>query len=142
MSAKAWEKMHEYQREGARWMFELYQEGVGGILGDEMGLGKTAQLCMHFGALAQLQDRMLQEELEAAGAGRRRQQTGAGAGSRAFYSGSSSSAIFLIVCPATVLGHWRKELTHWSPAMRIVLLHSVSRTGAELAQLGNDGEAF
>lgn len=35
--ALSWEKLFEYQKEGCRWLFDLYQEGVGGILGDEMG---------------------------------------------------------------------------------------------------------
>ena len=35
--APSWEKLFEYQKQGCRWLFDLYQEGVGGILGDEMG---------------------------------------------------------------------------------------------------------
>jgi SNF2 family DNA or RNA helicase len=37
MNSKSFNKLYEYQREGVQWMFDLYQEGVGGILGDEMG---------------------------------------------------------------------------------------------------------
>ena len=37
----AWDTLFDYQREGVRWMYDLYQRGVGGILGDEMGLGKV-----------------------------------------------------------------------------------------------------
>ena len=37
-------KLYWYQRTGVRWMWELYRQGGGGILGDEMGLGKTVQL--------------------------------------------------------------------------------------------------
>lgn len=32
-----WESLHQYQRDGCRWLHGLYDEGVGGILGDEMG---------------------------------------------------------------------------------------------------------
>lgn len=34
---RTWERLHEYQQEGCRWLHRLYDEGVGGILGDEMG---------------------------------------------------------------------------------------------------------
>lgn len=34
---RTWASLHEYQREGCRWLHRLYDEGVGGILGDEMG---------------------------------------------------------------------------------------------------------
>lgn len=32
-----------YQKTGVQWLWELYQQNVGGIVGDEMGLGKTIQ---------------------------------------------------------------------------------------------------
>lgn len=39
----AWinDKLFPYQRTGVRWMWELYCQGAGGVVGDEMGLGKT-----------------------------------------------------------------------------------------------------
>ena len=91
-------------------MYDLYQRGVGGILGDEMGLGKTAQLCCHFGSLA-----------------------------RSFQQARGKSGIFLVVCPATVLNHWLKEMHMWCPALRCVIMHHVSKTGSELHNLGEDG---
>lgn len=33
-----------YQKTGVHWLAELYEQGVGGIIGDEMGLGKTGKL--------------------------------------------------------------------------------------------------
>ncbi|KAJ0422624.1 SNF2 family N-terminal domain-containing protein [Aspergillus carlsbadensis] len=35
--------LFDYQVTGVQWMWELYQQQVGGIIGDEMGLGKTIQ---------------------------------------------------------------------------------------------------
>ena len=35
--------LFDYQKTGVRWLFELYSQQVGGIIGDEMGLGKTIQ---------------------------------------------------------------------------------------------------
>ena len=101
-----WNMMHEYQREGCRWMYGLFRDGVGGILGDEMGLGKTIQLCVHFGSLGRLK-----------------------ADSR---SAGGPAAIFLVVCPATILHHWVREFHKWEPEMRCVVLHNMSKTGSEL----------
>jgi len=35
--------LFDYQKTGVQWLWELYSQGVGGIVGDEMGLGKTIQ---------------------------------------------------------------------------------------------------
>jgi SNF2-related domain len=106
-----WDVLFDYQKEGVQWLYSLYESGVGGILGDEMGLGKTAQLCCHFGSLARKQ---------------RKQR--------------KKNGIFLVVCPATVLQHWLKEFHRWVPAVRCVIMHSISKTGAELQQLAESGE--
>ena len=45
--APSWEKLFDYQKEGCRWLFDLYQEGVGGILGDEMGEHSIHTLLLH-----------------------------------------------------------------------------------------------
>ncbi|KAF2396175.1 hypothetical protein EJ06DRAFT_516923 [Trichodelitschia bisporula] len=36
--------LFDYQKTGVRWLWELYTQRVGGIVGDEMGLGKTIQV--------------------------------------------------------------------------------------------------
>jgi DNA excision repair protein ERCC-6 len=36
--------LFDYQKTGVQWLWELYQQHVGGIIGDEMGLGKTIQV--------------------------------------------------------------------------------------------------
>ena len=36
--------LFDYQRTGVQWLWELYSQSVGGIVGDEMGLGKTIQV--------------------------------------------------------------------------------------------------
>ncbi|OJD39840.1 dna repair and recombination protein rad26 [Diplodia corticola] len=35
--------LFDYQKTGVHWLWELYSQQVGGIIGDEMGLGKTVQ---------------------------------------------------------------------------------------------------
>ncbi|KIV85949.1 hypothetical protein PV11_01597 [Exophiala sideris] len=36
--------LFDYQKTGVQWLYELYNQQVGGIVGDEMGLGKTIQI--------------------------------------------------------------------------------------------------
>jgi DNA excision repair protein ERCC-6 len=36
--------LFDYQKTGVQWLWELYTQQVGGIIGDEMGLGKTVQI--------------------------------------------------------------------------------------------------
>ena len=36
--------LFDYQKTGVQWLWELYCQNVGGIVGDEMGLGKTIQV--------------------------------------------------------------------------------------------------
>lgn len=36
--------LFDYQKTGVQWLWELYQQRVGGVIGDEMGLGKTIQV--------------------------------------------------------------------------------------------------
>ena len=45
------DKLYQYQREGVKWMWELYRAEHGGILGDDMGLGKTIQTIVYLQAL-------------------------------------------------------------------------------------------
>ena len=39
----AWvnDRLFGYQREGVKWMWDLHQQQVGGVVGDEMGLVST-----------------------------------------------------------------------------------------------------
>ncbi|GMM53346.1 DNA-dependent ATPase [Starmerella bacillaris] len=46
-----WKNLFGYQRTGVRWLWELYCQKVGGIIGDEMGLGKTVQVVAFIAAL-------------------------------------------------------------------------------------------
>ena len=85
-----------------------------------LGLGKTAQLCAHFDSLSNLQLRT----------------------NRINRLRTNNSALFLVVCPATVLQHWLNEFRYWAPRMRSVILHSISTTGQELGGLGDAGKIF
>jgi len=91
-----------YQRIGIKWLWELHQQGSGGILGDEMGLGKTVQMIVFFGALywSRLKDKI---------------------------TGIRGLGPSLIVCPATLMHQWVDEFHKWCPPIRVVVLHE---TGA------------
>jgi SNF2 family DNA or RNA helicase len=41
----SFERLFGHQRDGVAWMYGLYRERTGGILGDDMGMGKTLQAC-------------------------------------------------------------------------------------------------
>ena len=43
--------LFDYQKTGVRWLWELFSQQVGGIVGDEMGLGKTIQVIAFLAAL-------------------------------------------------------------------------------------------
>lgn len=77
-------------------------------------------MCTHLGSLARLQ---MEENARSRAEGR-----------------PTNSAIFIVVCPATVLHHWLQEFHRWSPFMRAVVLHSISATASELLKVGNEGE--
>lgn len=52
MSASFKGVLHDYQRDGYRWLSYLDQKGTGGLLADDMGLGKTVQVIAHMARLA------------------------------------------------------------------------------------------
>ncbi|GMT23998.1 hypothetical protein PFISCL1PPCAC_15295, partial [Pristionchus fissidentatus] len=99
VSSIVWSKLYKYQKTGVRWMAELCDQRVGGILADEMGLGKTVQTAVFLRALAESK--------------REEKLTG--------YSGLGPS---LLVCPATLLHQWVKEMHTWHPLCRVAVLHS------------------
>lgn len=46
-----WTSLFAYQKTGVRWLWELYNQRTGGIIGDEMGLGKTVQVAAFLAGL-------------------------------------------------------------------------------------------
>lgn len=44
ISGDVYPSLFDYQKTGVQWLWELYSQRVGGIVGDEMGLGKTIQV--------------------------------------------------------------------------------------------------
>ncbi|CEP62259.1 DNA-dependent ATPase RAD26 LALA0_S05e01442g [Lachancea lanzarotensis] len=102
--------LFDYQKTCVQWLYELYQQQCGGIIGDEMGLGKTIQVIAFLASLHH--SKMLKGPI-------------------------------IVICPATVLRQWCKELHTWWPPFRAVILHSIGSgmtqkenlTDAELEEL-------
>ncbi|NXW26948.1 ERCC6 protein, partial [Phaetusa simplex] len=92
-------KLFKYQQTGVRWLWELHCQQAGGILGDEMGLGKTIQIIAFLAGLSY-------SKIRTRGSNYRQ-----GLGPT------------VIVCPATVMHQWVKELHTWWPPFRVAILH-------------------
>ncbi|KAL8675498.1 MAG: hypothetical protein Q9168_000010 [Polycauliona sp. 1 TL-2023] len=100
------DKMREHQREGVKFLYECVMglrdfHGQGAILADEMGLGKTLQ------TIALLWTLLKQSP---------------------YGNGSSVIKKALIVCPATLINNWRKEIRKWLGLDRIGVLVADAKT--------------
>lgn len=85
--------MRAYQKNGFRWMKTMRDYGFGGILADDMGLGKTLQVISLF----------LSEYLE--------QQ-----------EGIREAKPFLVVCPASLVYNWKKEIDRFAPELSVKII--------------------
>lgn len=91
--------LREYQRDGLRWMAQLVDLGLGGILADDMGLGKTVMLiALHL---------HLEDQARAAG---------------------RPVAPTLVVCPASVVGNWVREIERFAPGVPVRRHHGTGRS--------------
>lgn len=70
-----------YQQEGITWLLHLWRSGLSGVLADDMGLGKTLQTLMCVGI------RVLEIQ-----------------------SSCKRNSPSLVVCPASLVIHWKKEI--------------------------------
>ncbi len=92
-------QLREYQLQGLRWMAQLTDLGLGGILADDMGLGKTVMLiALHLN----------RHELH-------RKRTG------------EEAPPTLVVCPASVLGNWEREIKRFAPGVPVHRYHGPRR---------------
>ncbi|KAK9806401.1 hypothetical protein WJX73_002468 [Symbiochloris irregularis] len=104
--------LRSYQRAGVRFLFRQYSRGRGGILADDMGLGKTVQTIAFFSAL-------LGKSGNAAMDSRRRVPSG----------DQPRRWPLLLICPASVLINWHRELMQWG-AFHVVKAHGSDTTAA------------
>ncbi|MFI7132760.1 DEAD/DEAH box helicase [Nonomuraea sp. NPDC050153] len=99
--------LRDYQLAGLRWLAQMTSLGLGGCLADDMGLGKTITLiALHL-------HRHRADDRADDGAGDR---AGDGAGPT------------LVVCPASLLGNWEREIGRFAPGVPVRRFHGAQRT--------------
>lgn len=103
--------MRGYQKSGFLWLKTLRENGFGGILADDMGLGKTLQVIS-----------LLVAEQEEADAGAR------------------ESRRSLIVCPASLVYNWQKEIERFAPQLHTVVVTGLAAERERIVRHTKDGE--
>ncbi|XP_057796548.1 switch 2-like [Salvia miltiorrhiza] len=102
-------RLLEHQRVGVKFLYNLYKNNHGGILGDDMGLGKTIQtiafLAAVFGKGSDESDTVLTSHN----------------GNRVEKKGP-----VLIICPSSVILNWESEFSKWS-TFSVAVYHGVNR---------------
>merc|ERR1712243_188986 len=78
-------ELKSHQIEALEWLFNHHQNSKGAILADPMGTGKTL-------TMISLIKRIFSSE-----------------------KGSSQGGVILVVCPATLVTHWKRELMRYAP---------------------------
>ena len=157
MPRHLWGVLYPYQRRGVEWLLGLHAQGVGGIVADEMGLGKTLQIVAALVALKFSRELIRRgrdiRSLPRAEEGTDENESGGDDSPTnientithstdntiASIHTPSNSAVdlnphdlpTLLIVPATLLGHWLRELRHWCPLLRSVVMHSTSQTVAD-----------
>ncbi len=107
--------MRGYQKSGFLWLKTLRENGFGGILADDMGLGKTLQVI----------SLLLSEARECE----------AGPGQPASHRRRS-----LIVCPASLVYNWQKEIGRFAPELSTVVISGSAAERKEMIAATREGE--
>ncbi|MFJ2772782.1 DEAD/DEAH box helicase [Streptomyces sp. NPDC087300] len=98
--------LRDYQLRGLAWLDRMTSLGLGGCLADDMGLGKTVTLiALHLHRAAVRDD-------------------------RAAVRGGGAPT--LVVCPASLLGNWQREIERFAPGVPVRRFHGTARTLAGL----------
>ncbi|CAH2294299.1 DNA excision repair ERCC-6-like 2 isoform X1 [Pelobates cultripes] len=106
--------LRDYQREGARFLYEHYSRSTGCILGDDMGLGKTIQVISFLAAV--LQKKGTREDIE------NNMPEFLLRTMKKDCTLLPPKKVFLIVSPLSVLYNWKDELETWG-YFKVTVIH-------------------
>ncbi|XP_028761649.1 LOW QUALITY PROTEIN: switch 2-like [Neltuma alba] len=84
-------RLLEHQRAGVKFLYSLYKNNHGGILGDDMGLGKTIQTIAFLAAVFGKDGEYMPKENQA-----------------------MKRDPVLIICPTSVIHNWESEFSKWA----------------------------
>ncbi len=132
--------LRPYQADGVRWLWFMTQLGLGVCLADDMGLGKTIQvidlilrLTVSTTVPANTPSSGLSATFSPFQGEKGHRETAAIAQSRHLTpgrrarsgpaGGDSSSAPFLLIVPASLIGNWKQELERFAPQLKVFLAH-------------------
>lgn len=112
-SSKLKAELRPYQLEGAKWLVQLYNNGLGGCLADDMGLGKTLQTIT---VLLHAKEQLAQAEQDLP-AGKEEQQL------NLFVPAEDQNFLHplqaLVVLPASLVFNWESELLKFAPHLSV-----------------------
>jgi len=93
--------LRDYQRTGFAWLNSLYRFGLGGLLADDMGLGKTHQGLALLDSIQKQKQNQKQKKTE--------------------------QSAQLIICPASVLFHWKNKIDEFYPQIKYTIHYGPDR---------------
>jgi len=93
-------KLRPYQDTGVKWLWFLYLNELSGLLCDDMGLGKTHQSMALMAAIC------------------------------AFHKehNPNKQLHFLVICPTSVIYHWKEKVEEFIPSLRVCAFHGLNRS--------------
>ncbi|MEC7840088.1 MAG: DEAD/DEAH box helicase [Chlamydiota bacterium] len=92
--------LRPYQDKGVKWLWFLYLNEISGLLCDDMGLGKTHQSMALMAAIC------------------------------AFHKehNADTQMHFLVICPTSVIYHWKEKIEEFIPSLRVCTFHGLNRS--------------
>ncbi len=103
-------ELRHYQERGVSWLYEMCELGLGGCLADDMGLGKTIQVIgLHLHRVATHRHKTKRS------------------------SKKERPPRTLVVCPASLLGNWAREVARFAPDTPVRRYHGSGRSLEDLA---------
>ncbi len=103
--------MRSYQKNGFLWLKTLRENGFGGILADDMGLGKTLQVISLF----------LSEQ-------------------ESYEAGEKECRRSLVVCPASLVYNWQKEIARFAPELNTVIIAGLANDRRQIVKETKPGD--